>query len=84
MTILAYRLTRFGRTEEAHLCTIHVDARHELGWKVSRGRKPRWEDARCIDCGAAKNTVLAAVVSADAPVEPEPIAVLPGQRKLFA
>jgi hypothetical protein len=87
--ILSYRLSRFGRTETAALCDVHVEARRVLGWKVGKGkpgRFVRYRDYDCEDCGAAKNTVLAAAIAEDdrvAPGEPQPVPVLPGQRDLF-
>lgn len=87
MTILDFKLTRFGRVEWSHLCPTHVEARRVLGWEVLSKRRPQGPHARCADCGKAKDTVLeATVAAAEASATddtPKPVPVLPGQKALF-
>jgi hypothetical protein len=82
-----YIMRRHGRTERAVLCEQHAGARKILDWAVNAHPLSVPEGAVCVDCGAAKTSVLASAIDAAdadaAKAEPEPVRTLPGQRSLF-
>ncbi len=86
MSISDYKLRRHGRATYLLLCRRHFEARLVLGWELV-AENPDPTDTTCVDCGAARGSVLEATIAADDAAarddEPRPVPVLPGQRGLF-
>ncbi len=71
-----------------YLCERHREARKALGWVETGVREPVYRGSPCDDCElVGTRTVMDRIIEADdaarAKVEPEPVPVLPGQRRLF-
>lgn len=90
--ILYYDIERpvaggWAEYKQACLCDRHVTNRKALGWSVGHGIEVD-ADRDCDDCEDAKEpTILDRVIEdgdreRDAG-EPDPVRVLPGQRRLF-
>lgn len=87
--IKVYDTQRNGvRDTAVCLCDRHREARMVLGWTIENERPSFSPVPACDDCKAAQQpTVLDRVIAeGDASAvsdEPEPVRVLPGQRRLF-
>jgi hypothetical protein len=66
------------------LCEKHIHTAKARGWEVKASKEPP-HALLCDDCEDVGTVLDAAIAAADkaARGEPEPVPVLPGQRKLF-